>query len=142
MIAFYGIINIESKKKEKKEGFLKMINIRGVEVLETIKQNSGDSIFKLIITLTLIFLFVNLLGFVFGCFVEMQKEGLIISFIMSLVFIILLALIGCSQLERGDTIQYKVILTDEVNIEEFLEEFKIIQQEGKILTIKPVNEGE
>lgn len=119
-----------------------MINIRGVEVLETIKQNSGDSIFKLIITLTLIFLFVNLLGFVFGCFVEMQKEGLIISFIMSLVFIIPLALIGCSQLERGDTIQYKVILTDEVNIDEFLEEFKIIQQEGKILTIKPVNEGE
>ena len=61
---------------------------------------------------------------------------------MSLVFIIPLVLIGCSQLERGDTIQYKVILTDEVNIEEFLEEFKIIQQEGKILTIKPVNEGE
>ena len=119
-----------------------MINIRGVEVLETIKQNSGDNISKLIITLTLIFLFVNLLGFVFGCFVEMQKEGLIIGFIMSLVFIIPLALIGCSQLERGDTIQYKVILTDEVNIDEFLEEFKIIQQEGKILTIKPVNEGE
>lgn len=119
-----------------------MINIRGVEVLETIKQSSGDNIAKLIITLTLIFLFVNLLGFVFGCFVEMQKEGLIIGFIMSLVFIIPLVLIGCSQLERGDTIQYKVILTDEVNIEEFLEEFKIIQQEGKILTIKPVNEGE
>ena len=54
-----------------------MINIRGVEVLETIKQNSGDSISKLIITLTLIFLFVNLLGFVFGCFVEMQKKVLL-----------------------------------------------------------------
>lgn len=119
-----------------------MISIRGVEVLETIKQSNGDNITKLIITLTLVFLFVNLLSFVFGCFVEMPKEGLIIGFIMSLVFVVLLALIGLSQLEREDTIQYKVLLTDEVNMPEFLEEYEIIEQNGKILTIEKVRDNE
>lgn len=119
-----------------------MINIRGVEVLETIKQSNGDNIAELIITLTLIFLFVNLLGFVFGCIIEMPKEGLIIGFIMSLVFIVPLTLIGLSRLERDDTIQYKVLLTDEVNMPEFLEEYKIIKQDGKILTIEKVRNNE
>ena len=116
--------------------------INGVEVLETIKQSSEDNIVKLICILTLIFLFVNLVGIVFGCIVEMPKEGCIIGFVMSLIFVIPMAIIGFPYSKDIETIQYKVILTDEVNIEEFLEEFKIIQQEGKILTIKPVNEGE
>ncbi len=119
-----------------------MVNIKGVEVIETIKQSSGDNIVKLIITLTLIFLFVNLIGIVFGCLIEMPKTGLITGFIMSFVFIIPIALISLPKLKSEDIIQYKVLLTDEVNMEEFLAKFEIIQQEGRTLTIEPVNESE
>ena len=47
--------------------------------------------------------------------------------------------------DNGDPVeyetQYKVLITDEVSINEFLERYEIIDQEGKIYTVREVEDG-
>ena len=57
---------------------------------------------------------------------------------MSLVFIIPLTLINYPKMDLKDKIQYKVILTEAINMEEFLSTYTIISQEGKILTVEEI----
>lgn len=66
-------------------------------------------------------------------------EGTIIGAIFSLVIIIPLVIIYIIEShDKPEQPQYKVFVTKEVNMEEFLEEYIIIKQEGKILTIEKI----
>ncbi len=71
----------------------------------------------------------------------MVVQGALIGAMVSLVIIIPLSTIyiidNCNKPEQP---QYKVFVTKEVNMEEFLEEYIIISQEGKILTVEKIGE--
>jgi hypothetical protein len=65
------------------------------------------------------------------------------AFILLIPFILLGLLFGCIGLvatskptEEVDYIEQKVIVTDEVSMNEFYEKYDVIEQEGKIYTVR------
>lgn len=67
---------------------------------------------------------------------EEKKNNIITAFMFILVFTIPVAVIAAHTGEKvPDHTEYKVQLSDEVPIAEFLSTYQIIDQEGQILTI-------
>ena len=117
-----------------------MIDIKGVEVLEVI--NNSFTIKQFVLTMIMVFIFVTILGFVVGLASEMPGFGLILGVITSLVIVVLATILSLSELSSANRTQYKVFLTEEVNMEEFLQEYVIISQEGKILVVELIQKEE
>ena len=120
-----------------------MIDIKGVEVLEVVSSNLPSFKCFILILLGIVIIFAGV-GFLFGWLSDinyMVVQGGLIGAIVSLVIIFPLSMIyiieSCNKPEQP---QYKVFITKEVNMEEFLEEYTIISQEGKILTIEKIGE--
>ena len=69
----------------------------------------------------------------------------IFIFIMSIIFIIATITLGAigiyKQINPNTYTEYKVIISDDVSWNEFNEKYEVIDQEGKIYTIKEKTEG-
>ena len=68
-------------------------------------------------------------------------NGFLFGFVISIVVSGLLALIPAScTLPKSYETQYKVTISDEVSMNEFLERYEIIEQEGKIYTVREIED--
>ena len=80
-----------------------------------------------------------ILGISFGGLDNDFKEGLIIFLVLffagSIIFG-LLAGFGFKSEPTAYEIQYKVIIDDDVSMNEFYEHYEVIDQEGKIFTVR------
>lgn len=118
-----------------------MINIKGVEVLEVVSSNLPSLKWFLFILLGIVIIFAGV-GALFGWLFDasyMIGEGALIGGIVSLVIVVPLVVIYIiDNHDKPEQPRYKVFVTKEVNIEEFLEEYIIISQEGKILTVEKI----
>lgn len=111
--------------------------MNGVEVLSS--QTIYDTILPSWVTgisLIMLFLFIALCG---ACVAWSKNAGIIICFILALASVALLVL----SLMPSDTnikyIEYKVTIDDAVSMNEFRDKYEILDQEGKIYTIRERN---
>ena len=115
----------------------------GVEILAT--QEVAISVgFDMGFALVMFFTFLILgtsLGFLISVLSEdftILAHGVIISLILGLIFGFA---VGFGQSTPEYETQYKVTISDEVSMNEFLERYEIIDQEGKIYTVREKNNG-
>jgi hypothetical protein len=122
-----------------------MINIKGVEVLEVVSSNLPSLKCFLFILLGIVIIFAGM-GFLFGWLSDinyMAGQGVLIGAIVSLVIVVPLVVIYIiDNHDKPEQPRYKVFVTKDVNMEEFLEEYIIISQEGKILTVEKIKNNE
>ena len=85
-----------------------------------------------------VFLIVGIWGF--GPCRYRQWSILILSLVLGLIFSLLSGL--SFQKTNGFETHYKVLLSDEITLTEFLENYEIIGQEGKIYTIRERTEAD
>lgn len=112
-----------------------MIELKGVEILQTIESNPITfAEFRIFIIAFIIF--ITLFGLVLGWIKECPLKGLVGGFIVSLVVAFPVTLI---QFIKPEKTYYKVKLSEEVNMPEFLEHYIIIRQEGSILVVETIN---
>lgn len=112
--------------------------VSGVEILntETITTTTGG--FNWEVCIGIIF-FSALIGFLAGLLISPEPCSPIIGVLIGFFGGILIGISGgiCFEtpvIEKVET-QYKVIVSDEVSMNEFLEKYKILDQEGKIYTV-------
>ena len=110
----------------------------GVEVLnvETITTITGGFNWELCIGIVF---FGALIGFLTGLSISPEPFSPAVGVLIGFFGGVLIGILGgiCFKtpvIEKVET-QYKVIVSDEVSINEFLEKYKILDQEGKIYTI-------
>lgn len=110
----------------------------GVEILntETITTTTGG--FNLGLCVGIIFIGA-VIGLFAGLLICSESFGPIVGVLIGFFGGILIGILGgiCFRtpiIEKVET-QYKVIVSDEVSMNEFLEKYKILDQEGKIYTI-------
>ena len=106
------------------------VEILSQEVIGTVKCNYSIFIIGIIVSI--------LLGILFCYFIDpclgqaILFLGVFISFILILAF----------PIHTGEYTQYKVTISDEINFVEFNEKYEIINQDGKIYTIREREEEE
>lgn len=117
----------------------------GVEILHSseVLVSGGPNEEIAIIT----FIMCTFIGFIIGAimsFISVDEGFVIGGSIIGFIFgIILGALIGeISSVPEVYETHYKVLISDEVSMNEFLEEYEIIDQEGKIYTVKEKESAE
>ena len=119
--------------------------IKGIEILSQSEVGTDISInwaaFGAVLGLSII------LGVVcaFWCFSPHELDEWIVSVLMILIFVIIGVVFGVLLgYATGDPVkyetQYKVTISDEVQMNEFLEKYEIIDQDGKIYTIREKGE--
>ena len=110
----------------------------GVEILntETIITTIGG--FNWEVCIGIVF-FGALIGFFTGLLVSSEPfspvAGVLIGFFVGVFIGILGGICAKTPIVEKVETQYKVIVSDEVSVNEFLEKYKILDQEGKIYTI-------
>lgn len=115
----------------------------GVEILATQEVATAFG-FHTDLALVMFFTFLILgtsLGFLFSAISEdftILTHGVIIGLVLGLVFG---CVIGIGQRPLEYETQYKVTISDEVPMNEFLERYEIIDQDGKIYTVREKNNG-
>lgn len=110
----------------------------GVEILniETITTTTGGFNWELCIG---IIFFGALIGFLAGLLVSLEPFSPVVGVLIGFFIGVFIGILGgiCTKtpvIEKVET-QYKVIVSDEVSMNEFLEKYKILDQKGKIYTI-------
>ena len=91
-----------------------------------------------------IFLCVGLLAGVIGAIVEAQSFGfsditfpiVLIGFLLGLAIGLTGFALTLHESDTADYTEYKVIIDDSVSMNEFLDKYEILDQEGKIYTVK------
>ena len=81
---------------------------------------------------------------IIGCFIgllvslsDRNFEGLVVGCILGAIFGVLLGIgLGTDGLPTEYETRYKVIISDEISMNDFLERYEIIDQEGKIYTVR------
>ena len=118
--------------------------IKGIEVLSQYEVATNYSM-----NWTVFWIIVGIfvaIGFIVSA-IDIQPDG--IEWFSCVLIGLLTGLIGCSfggliGMATGDPIefetQYKVLISDEVQMNEFLEKYEIIEQDGKIYTIREKGE--
>ena len=117
----------------------------GIEILSTSEVAIGTPIvFEFnFLAFILSWLFITIIGALFGwlCDTENKKfgwlTGLKVSFVIGLVLAFALGTIPTKQSEVTiyET-HYKVVVSDKVSINEFLAQYELISQDGKVYTVK------
>lgn len=108
--------------------------MNGVEILssQTIYDTVLPAWLGVIGFIMLIVIFVLYVAFE----VEFETDGTIIYTILVLASILLMVLSLVSGETDINRIEYKVTIDDSVSMNEFLDKYEIIDQEGKIYTVK------
>lgn len=108
--------------------------IPGIEVLsqEVIKADSGSAILAIVIG-SLVAILIIVLGIV--AIYDEEPIMLIPIGLMSILAALFIT-IGISELNEKPYTEYKVLISDDVSWNEFNEKYEVIEQEGKIYTIK------
>jgi hypothetical protein len=115
----------------------------GVEIL-TSAQVVAESTFNWTafwITCSLCFLFFLFVGI--GLYMNRELNGIEVLFISS-IGLLLGGMIGAgfgivASSPVSYTTEYKVTISDEVSMTEFYEHYEVIEQDGKIFTVKEIN---
>ena len=71
---------------------------------------------------------------------KFDRFGLIVSLIVGILLGGLFSSVIASAIPIGHETQYKVTISDEVSMNEFLERYEIIEQEGKIYTVREIED--
>ena len=108
--------------------------MNGVEILSSKAiYNTFLPIWIGIMAFLLMFVFVFLT--VYGLCEE--QKALWITGVFLIITMLVLTLLGCMNNENDiHHIEYKVIIDDSVSMNEFLDKYEILDQEGKIYTVK------
>ena len=104
----------------------------GVEILATSKTTIFEpNGFAFI----LVFIFCIILGIVFGFKDQEYDVGVLMGWTIGIGAGLLAALfVGIAEMEYYET--YKVTISDEVSMNEFMDKYEILNQDGKIYTVK------
>ena len=104
----------------------------GVEILAT----SKTTVFEPNgLAFILVFIFCIILGIVFGFKDQEYDFGVLIGWTIGIGAGLLAALfVGIAEMEYYET--YKVTISDEVSMNEFMDKYEILDQDGKIYTVK------
>ena len=104
----------------------------GVEILST----SKTTVFEPNgLAFILVFIFCIILGIVFGFKDQEYDFGVLIGWTIGIGAGLLAALfVGIAEMEYYET--YKVTISDEVSMNEFMDKYEILNQDGKIYTVK------
>ena len=103
---------------------LQGVEILSQEVINTAKCNYSILVIGIITSILLGIFFSCLLKLYFGQVILFL--GIFISFILTLIF----------PKSTGEYTRYKVTISDTVNFVEFNEKYEVLEQDGKIYTIK------
>ena len=87
-------------------------------------------------------------GVILFCFIVLElatsdrsdRLGLFLSLIFCIFVSCVFGTIAGASFPTGYETQYKVTISDEVSMNEFLERYEIIEQEGKIYTVRERND--
>ena len=114
-------------------------SMNGVEILVT-EEVAVGFIFNsraASIASVIIFVIFAVIGFITSLSTD-DWSDLLISVTIGLVACLLLGMIvgGINRTPTEYETQYKVVVSDEVSMNEFMEKYKIIDQEGKIYTVR------
>ena len=117
--------------------------INGVEILATQEVATAFAfsweIFWTALMITM------LVGVFIGTLVSLSCkdfEGLVIGCILAAIFGVVIGVgVGTDGAPTEYETQYKVTISDEVSMNDFLERYEIISQEGKIYTVRERNEA-
>ena len=107
--------------------------MEGIEVLATIPEGVN---FAPNLPIAIIFGGIMWLGFGIWCASDTDSilAGLLIGFLVGTVAFLVTAGVSMKPTEFIDT--YKVTISDDIKLNEFYERYEILEQEGKIFTIK------
>ena len=87
---------------------------------------------------------VTIIGCFIGLLVSLSNrdfEGLVVGCIIGAIFGVLLGIgLGVDGLPTEYEPQYKVTISDEVQMNDFLDKYEIVSQEGKIYTVRERND--
>lgn len=110
--------------------------MQGVEILDTTVHYVRE--FSLVAFLAPIIV-IGLVGFIF-CLLDGDfwdgVEGLLIGSLIGIFFGVMLTICTSKKTDKIDYVEYKVTVSDEVNFNEFHDKYEIIDQEGKIYTVR------
>lgn len=110
----------------------------GMEILDTQIVTTFTGGFNVPIFLATFFMFC-IIGLILGvCLGDNDFDSICGTLLGCLVGLVIGALLGAASstpIVEKTEIQYKVTLSDEVSLNDFLERYEILEQEGKILTI-------
>ena len=117
----------------------------GVEILATTEVATGSSFdmkaafLCLVISILLSFV-IGIIGYI----IYLDTDYILISLCLgAFVGWIIGTIVGwCVPKETAYETQYKVTISDEVNLNEFLDKYEIVDQEGKIYTVREKVENE
>jgi hypothetical protein len=111
----------------------------GVEILSIIEEpiyQFSDSAFGITLFFTLV------ICFFIGSYISMSEGELFYLFLFSVLGVIVGVLFGiiigsvaCIETDEVET-TYKVTISEEVSLNDFMEKYEIIDQEGKIYTVR------
>jgi hypothetical protein len=117
----------------------------GVEILamEEVATAFGFDIVSFLIMLTVSVVFGALIGWLSDTnnFANGWFFGMIFSGAVGLILAIAIGVSSESKPIEYET-RYKVIISDEVSMNDFLSKYEIIDQEGKIYTVREIKNGE
>ena len=119
--------------------------INGVEILAT-QEVVIDSVFNwaaLLITFVSILAIYILIGFIAWKIIDDMihlKVGIIAGTIFGVIFGVVVGFGLKTPVEFEN--EYKVIVSNEVSMNDFLSKYEIIDQEGKIYTVKEIKNGQ
>lgn len=83
----------------------------------------------------------SILAFTFMCltiyfYVKLNNRAAILCLILVVISTVIVCLGAISNKNSVDYIEYKVTIDDSVSMNEFLDKYEILDQEGKIYTVK------
>jgi hypothetical protein len=92
------------------------------------------------------FAIIMFVGFFIGLLASLSQDdflGLVIGGTLGAIFGVIVGVgIGVDGLPTEYETQYKVTISDEVSMNDFLEKYEIVDQEGKIYTVREIEDGE
>ena len=91
--------------------------------------------------ITFVFILSVFIALGFATSNKRDRFGLIVSLIAGILLGGLFSSVTASVVPIGHETQYKVTISDEVSMNEFLERYEIIEQEGKIYTVREIEDG-
>lgn len=106
------------------------MEIHGVTVME-VQEGSN----KVLILFILILVICLILGIILGAVMDAVVEGMVVGASTGLVIFVCILLLNMCTHNVIDKTYYTVKISNDVNMEEFLEHYTIVRQDGDIYTV-------